>query len=72
MLPFYKGENKIFDVSLPSIEVLVEHNHVNISQPFQVTGFSIGGLVVNSKGVCFEGVKILVDGRERATRDVQG
>jgi len=31
LFPFYKGENTIFDVSLPSIEVLVEHSHVNIS-----------------------------------------
>lgn len=72
LLPFYKGENTIFDVSPPSMEVLVEHSHVNISQPFQVTGFSVGGRVVTSEGVGVEGVKILLDGRERATTDVQG
>ena len=72
LLPFYKGDNTIFDVSLPYIEVLVGHNHVNISQPFQVIGFSVGGLVMTFEGVCFEGVKILVDGREIATIDVQG
>ena len=62
MLPFYKGENTIFYVSLPSIEVLVEHSYVNISQPFQVTSFLVGELVVTFEGVSFEGVKILVDG----------
>eukprot|EP01018_Ginkgo_biloba_P008909 Gb_02734 [translate_table: standard] len=72
LLPFYKGENTIFDVSPPSIEVLVEHNQVTISQPFQVTGFSVGGRVVNTEGIGVEGVKILVDGRERATTDLGG
>lgn len=72
LLPFYKGENTIFDVSPPSMEVLVGHSHVTISQPFQVTGFSVGGRVVTSEGVGVEGVKILVDGRERAATDIQG
>ncbi|KAH9318973.1 hypothetical protein KI387_020742, partial [Taxus chinensis] len=72
LLPFYKGENTIFDVSPPSMELLVEHGQVTISQPFQVTGFSVGGRVVNSEDTGVEGVKILVDGRERATTDIQG
>ncbi|GLJ20863.1 hypothetical protein SUGI_0380570 [Cryptomeria japonica] len=72
LLPFYKGENTIFDVSPPSMELLVEHTQVTISQPFQVTGFSVGGRVVNSQGIGVEGVKILVDGRERARTDIWG
>ena len=28
--------------------------------------------MVTSEGICFEGVKVLVDGKERATTDVQG
>jgi len=62
LLPFYKGENTIFDVSPPSIEDLVEYIHVNISQPFRVTSFSVGGRDMNSKGVGVEGFKILVYG----------
>eukprot|EP01018_Ginkgo_biloba_P008527 Gb_21968 [translate_table: standard] len=52
--------------------ILVEHNQVTISQPFQATGFTVGGRFVNTKGIGVEGVKILVDGRKRATIDLQG
>ncbi|KAF5196973.1 nodal modulator [Thalictrum thalictroides] len=36
LLPYYKGENKIFDVSPPSMLVFVEHHHVIVPQTFQV------------------------------------
>ncbi|TYH06259.1 hypothetical protein ES288_A08G142500v1 [Gossypium darwinii] len=38
----------------------------------QVTGFSIGGRVVDANDVGVEGVKILVDGQERSITDKEG
>ncbi|KAL5996451.1 hypothetical protein ACLOJK_026530 [Asimina triloba] len=70
--PYYKGENTIFDVSPPSMIVSVEHHHVTISRKFQVTGFSVGGRVVDGNGVGVEGVKIIVDGQIRSVTDWQG
>ncbi|KFK35418.1 hypothetical protein AALP_AA5G281800 [Arabis alpina] len=72
LIPHYKGENTVFDVSPPVMPVSVEHQHVTVPKKFQVTGFSIGGRVVddNSKGV--EGVKILVDGSLRSVTDKEG
>ncbi|KAF9619798.1 hypothetical protein IFM89_009320 [Coptis chinensis] len=35
LLPYYKGENKVFDVSPPSVSVSVEHHHVTVPQKFQ-------------------------------------
>ena len=37
LIPFYKGENTIFDVSPPSVSVSVEHHHVTVAQKFQVS-----------------------------------
>ncbi|VVB06611.1 unnamed protein product [Arabis nemorensis] len=72
LIPHYKGENTVFDVSPPVMPVSVEHQHVTVPKKFQVTGFSIGGRVVdgNSKGV--EGVEILVDGSVRSVTDKEG
>lgn len=72
LLPYYKGENTVFDVSPPSMTVSIEHQHLVISQRFQVTGFSVGGRVTDSSGIGVEGVKIVVDGQQRATTDIQG
>ncbi|PIA38038.1 hypothetical protein AQUCO_02900110v1 [Aquilegia coerulea] len=72
LLPYYKGENKIFDVSPPSMLVSVKHHHVIVPQTFQVTGFSVGGRVVDERGVGVDGVKIIVDGHERFITDKQG
>ncbi|KAK1315520.1 hypothetical protein QJS10_CPA05g00205 [Acorus calamus] len=72
LLPYYKGENTVFDVSPPSMNVSVEHRHVTISQKFQVTGFSVGGRAVDGYGKGVKGVKIIVDGQLRAMTDNQG
>lgn len=72
LLPFYKGENTIFDVSPPSMNVTVVHRHVTVAQRFQVTGFSVGGRVVDGNGVGVDGVKIMVDGHERSVTDSKG
>ncbi|KAG6575758.1 Nodal modulator 1, partial [Cucurbita argyrosperma subsp. sororia] len=72
LLPYYKGENTIFDVSPSIISVNVEHQHITISQKFQVTGFSVGGRVVDANDSGVEGVKIIVDGHERAVTDKKG
>ncbi|XP_078443187.1 carbohydrate-binding-like fold [Wolffia australiana] len=72
LLPFYSGENNVFDVSPPSLSVSVEQYHTSISQPFQVTGFSVGGRVVDDKGSGIDKVKIMVDNQLKATTDVRG
>ncbi|GMY17071.1 nodal modulator 3 [Fagus crenata] len=72
LIPYYKGENTVFDVSPPVVSVNVEHQHVTIPQKFQVTGFSVGGRVVDGNDVGVEGVKIIVDGHERSVTDKQG
>ncbi|KAF7804939.1 nodal modulator 1 [Senna tora] len=72
LVPYYKGENTVFDVSPSSVSVNVKHRHVTVSQKFQVTGFSLGGRVVDGNKIGVEGVKIIVDGHERFTTDKQG
>ncbi|KAK9084360.1 hypothetical protein Scep_030831 [Stephania cephalantha] len=72
LLPYYKGENTVFDVSPPSMAVSVEHHHVTIPQRFQVTGFSVGGRVIGENSVGVDGVKIIVDGLERSITDKNG
>lgn len=37
-----------------------------------MTGFSVGGRVVDSEGTGLEGVKIEIDDTERATTDAEG
>ncbi|KAK9086282.1 hypothetical protein Syun_028676 [Stephania yunnanensis] len=72
LLPYYKGENTVFDVSPPSMAVSVEHHDVTIPQRFQVTGFSVGGRVIGENSVGVDGVKIIVDGLERSITDKNG
>lgn len=38
----------------------------------QVTGFSIGGRVVDGNGAGVDGAKVLVDGQERSVTDESG
>ncbi|KAJ0791010.1 putative carboxypeptidase-like, regulatory domain superfamily [Helianthus annuus] len=72
LIPYYKGENTVFDVSPPSVTVTVQHDHATVSEKFQVTGFSVGGRVVDSEGKGVDGVKIVVDGIERSVTDKNG
>ena len=36
LVPYYKGENTVFDVSPPVMSVTVKHQHVTVPQKFQV------------------------------------
>ncbi|KAH6758040.1 Carbohydrate-binding-like fold [Perilla frutescens var. hirtella] len=72
LIPFYKGENTVFDVSPPSLLVSVQHDHAIVPQRFQVTGFSVGGRVVDGNGVGVDLAKIIVDGHERSVTDKEG
>lgn len=36
LIPYYKGENTVFDVSPPILSLSVQHDHAAISQKFQV------------------------------------
>lgn len=72
LVPYYKGENTVFDILPPSIMVSVEHHDVLVDQKFQVTGFSVGGRVIDGFGSGISGVKILLDGTQKAITDSQG
>ncbi|KAG5567843.1 hypothetical protein RHGRI_003128 [Rhododendron griersonianum] len=72
LIPYYKGENTVFDVSPPSMSVSVEHDHATVLPKFQVTGFSVGGRVVDGNGFGVDGVRIIVDGHERCVTDKEG
>uniref|UniRef100_A0A1J3G3W9 Nodal modulator 1 n=1 Tax=Noccaea caerulescens TaxID=107243 RepID=A0A1J3G3W9_NOCCA len=72
LVPQYKGENTVFDVSPSVMPIFVEHQHVTVPKKFQVTGFSIGGRVVDGNSMGVEGVKILVDGSLRSVTDNEG
>ncbi|CAL9068218.1 uncharacterized protein LOC135581844 [Musa acuminata AAA Group] len=72
LLPYYKGENTIFDVSPSSAIVSIEHYHKQLPQKFQVTGFSIGGRVIDDFGAGVDSAKILVDGQLKTITDAQG
>lgn len=37
LVPYYRGENTLFDVSPASAEVSVGHESYEIAKPFQVT-----------------------------------
>ncbi|WOL10268.1 nodal modulator 1 [Canna indica] len=72
LVPYYKGENTIFDVSPSSMVVRIEHHNTKVSQKFQITGFSIGGRVIDDHGAGVDSAKIMVDGQLRAITDGQG
>ncbi|WVZ71463.1 hypothetical protein U9M48_020048 [Paspalum notatum var. saurae] len=72
LLPYYKGENTVFDISPSSLPISVEHSHMTIPQKFQVTGFSVGGRVVDGYGAGVEGANVIVDGQLRAVTDSLG
>ncbi|XP_022863174.1 nodal modulator 1-like [Olea europaea var. sylvestris] len=72
LVPFYKGDNTVFDVSPPSMMVSLSHNHSIVPQKFQVTGFSVGGRVVDGNGDGVDAAKIIVDGQERSITDKEG
>ena len=48
------------------------YNCIILYTVVQVTGFSVGGRVVDGNDMGVEGVKIIVDGHERSITDKQG
>ncbi|MCO5553061.1 hypothetical protein L7F22_006582 [Adiantum nelumboides] len=72
LVPFYRGENTLFDVSPSSIEVEVGHTNVLLTEPFKVTGFSVGGRVVDGQGEGVEGVEILANDLLKSVTDING
>lgn len=72
LVPFYRGENTVFDVSPALIEVDVTHEDAFLADPFKVTGFSVGGRVIDSQGAGVEGVQILINNLQKAVTDVGG
>ncbi|KAL2485720.1 Carbohydrate-binding-like fold [Abeliophyllum distichum] len=72
LVPFYKGDNTVFDVSPPSMLVSLSHDHAIVPQKFQVTGFSVGGRVIDGNGDGVDVAQIVVDGHERSKTDKEG
>ncbi|URD77738.1 nodal modulator [Musa troglodytarum] len=65
-------EGRFLFKSLPCAIVSIEHYHKQLPQKFQVTGFSIGGRVVDDFGAGVDSAKILVDGQLKTITDAQG
>lgn len=62
LLPYYKGENTVFDISPSSLPVSVEHSHLTIPQKFQVlpeidSHLIVSGIEVSVKVVCLRMMK---------------
>ncbi|XP_002975824.2 nodal modulator 1 [Selaginella moellendorffii] len=72
LVPFYKGENTIFGVSPAALDISVAHQSIFVEEGFQVTGFSVGGRVIDSNGHGIAKVKIYIDSVERAITDANG
>ncbi|KAJ4775918.1 Nodal modulator 1 [Rhynchospora pubera] len=72
LLPYYKGDNTVFDVSPPSLVVSVAHHHLTIPQKFEVTGFSVAGRVVDSSGAGIGNAKVILDGKFKTVTDGLG
>ncbi|CAE1283136.1 Nodal modulator 3,Nodal modulator 1,Nodal modulator 2 [Acanthosepion pharaonis] len=73
LVPFYKGEHITFDVVPEKITFHVEHNSIHLPKEFQVAGFSVSGLVVDSvKGHGIAGAQIFVGGKQMAISDSDG
>lgn len=54
------------------VSVLYASYSTALSSILQVTGFSVGGRVVDGNQIGVEGVQIIVDGHERFITDKQG
>lgn len=61
MIKLYYNILRRFCLKAPSLLLFV-----------QVTGFSVGGRVIDGNDMGVEGVKIIVDGQERSITDKQG
>ena len=69
---FIREEHAKFTVEPKLLEVEVAHAPLLIDVPFQVTGFSIVGKVVDSKGDGVPGVRILLDAQEKGLTNEKG
>ncbi|KAK3262340.1 hypothetical protein CYMTET_28799 [Cymbomonas tetramitiformis] len=72
LVPRYQGEHTVFDVAPASAMVRMGHSSTRVSTVFQVTGFSIGGQVVDGAGNGIAKATVKVNGVARATTDAKG
>lgn len=61
-----------FEIQPSSLTVNVGQGDATVKEEFVVTGFSVSGRVVDSAGNGVPTVAILVNGKERATTDLNG
>jgi hypothetical protein len=69
---FAKYTTKTYDVLPKAVPVTIGHTSLQIDQPFRVMGFLVTGLVVDASGGGVAGVKVVMDGVEKAVTDKDG
>ncbi|CDW74259.1 nodal modulator 1-like [Stylonychia lemnae] len=67
----YSENQSKFQVEPDTIKVVVDAELIQL-EPFQVIGFSISGKAVNNKGEGISGVKIVIDGQQKALTNDKG
>eukprot|EP00850_Spirogloea_muscicola_P008156 SM000043S15784 [mRNA] locus=s43:149855:159159:+ [translate_table: standard] len=72
LVPHYQGEETIFDVKPTTLDVIVGHSSTVVAKPFQVTGFSLGGVVLDHAGTGVGGATVYIDSKRRTTTDSRG
>lgn len=72
LIPSYKNEETSYDLVPNQIALEINGNSVKIPENFRVVGFSANGQVLDSKGNGIEGIKVFVNGKEKATTTQEG
>eukprot|EP00898_Chlorokybus_atmophyticus_P005383 jgi/Chlat1/5846/Chrsp4S06365 len=72
LVPNYQGEHTVFDVAPSALDITVGHGSLVLTTSFEVTGFSIGGRVVDTAGAGISGVSVYIDGVGRAVTTASG
>ncbi|KAK0090897.1 hypothetical protein PV325_000063 [Microctonus aethiopoides] len=72
LIPHYASAQTKFDVQPSELTVKVHQNSVILQQNFKVTGFTVSGIVLMSKGLPLENAKVFLSGKQVAITDANG
>lgn len=73
IIPYYSGSQTKFKVKPNELPLTVKHDSVILPQEFEVTGFTISGLVrVMENGLPLASAKVILSGKEIAVTDKNG
>lgn len=73
IIPYYSGSQTKFKVKPNELPLTVKHDSVILPQEFEVTGFTISGLVkVTENGPPLASAKVILSGKEIAVTDKNG